>query len=71
MRNDTYQVILVKRNRGWNASIANVREAHIGTLLFTTEVKTLKEARLKVESFYPVLTWVNNKKAYLVTKEEM
>ncbi len=68
MRNDTWQIVIGKPHdrKRWHLLMGPVSDPTKFTYLIDTSFKTIKEARVFVDKCYNV-TWVNNKKAYLVT----
>ncbi len=68
MRNDTWQIIIGKPegNKYWHIHMGPVSEFTSLSYIADLHFKTVKQARIYIDKIYNV-TWVNNKKAYLVT----
>lgn len=73
MSDKLWHIVLYKNyytnGDSWNASIAPVSDPTNTTNLFPFNFRTVKLTRIEVDRMFPIITWVNAKKAYVTLEE--
>ena len=74
MKDKLWHIVIYKNyyigGAAWNASIAPTNEPTNTVNLFPFNFRTAKETRIEVDKMFPVISWVNAKKAYVNTESD-